>query len=313
MNDARLESVWRFRRSAIAMFLIAACLIAWGALARNRDVLVAAVWPVLLGFAWALARYPDFHAELRDDALELTEPSGRIPWDSVIGVWSKRKCRAGDRSHGTASPLMVMHAGGVLEIPPWLNHPSADVYAWLIQRTAAARRSTPPERLKTHFDQAVAEFGDDRVYAYSRRVPLQFNYSNRAARFGCLATALTGVAWLIVGLVEDDAGAWIGWGIAAMLLGGFCRTAVSTRKSPFLPREVLKGPTELMLSPQGLALVQPDLSGKMRWDEIRDLKFHDGRLHQRIQIKIEGGDLFVDDVYDCPLSVIFERLEYHWR
>ena len=80
--------------------------------------------------------------------------------------------------------------------------------------------------------------------------------------------------------------------------------------------------SSLVLSPVGLALVQGDLQGELRWEQLRDVQlvskprfFQMGQENVRtgIWLRVEGAQIVIADIYDRPLPIIFERIKAYWR
>jgi hypothetical protein len=72
----------------------------------------------------------------------------------------------------------------------------------------------------------------------------------------------------------------------------------------------------------GLALIQGDLRGELRWDELRDIRFRpgggsissvsgEGNL-RGIHLIVEGATIVIVDLYDRPLSLIYQQLRGYW-
>ena len=69
------------------------------------------------------------------------------------------------------------------------------------------------------------------------------------------------------------------------------------------------GPACIVISPAGLAMDQGDLKGKLRWDEILNLKSDGSSRHSQadprvLKLKLSGAELPILDLYDKPLSEI---------
>jgi len=80
--------------------------------------------------------------------------------------------------------------------------------------------------------------------------------------------------------------------------------------------------SSLVISPMGLALVQGDIKGEMRWDELRDVQYKSrpGSFSMDVNtampgvlLKFEGASITIADIYDQPLRIIYERIRRYWR
>jgi hypothetical protein len=71
-----------------------------------------------------------------------------------------------------------------------------------------------------------------------------------------------------------------------------------------------------------MALVQGDLQGEMRWDELKTLKFGSGsggdfQVSNQAGIRgillgFEGAQVLVHDIYDRPLNLIYGQIKRYW-
>jgi hypothetical protein len=77
----------------------------------------------------------------------------------------------------------------------------------------------------------------------------------------------------------------------------------------------------LVVAPGGLALVQGELRGELRWDEVRKVQFvpalgkakrGEGFASAILLVDIPGSRLFLRDVHDQPLTRIHEHIGRHW-
>ena len=124
------------------------------------------------------------------------------------------------------------------------------------------------------------------------------------------AVALTGVSWII--LSQEDGKATF-WKVASVLtlLGGLFSVLVFVVMNSSGRRGKQHGPTSgLVISPSGMALVQGDLKGEMRWDEITQIDLQSGT--KGIRIKFAGGNLVIANVYNEPAWKIHDLLMSYW-
>jgi hypothetical protein len=69
----------------------------------------------------------------------------------------------------------------------------------------------------------------------------------------------------------------------------------------------------LVISPAGLALVQGNVRGEMRWAELKDLRYKTRTSAAGIVLKFEGAEVGIINIYDRPLYLIYERIREYWR
>ncbi len=71
----------------------------------------------------------------------------------------------------------------------------------------------------------------------------------------------------------------------------------------------------LVIGPAGLALSQGDLTGELRWKELRDVKFKDKAAtgQRRIELRVEGAQINIMDLYDSPMNEIHRQITQYWN
>jgi len=70
-----------------------------------------------------------------------------------------------------------------------------------------------------------------------------------------------------------------------------------------------------VISPVGIAMIQGEMKGKLRWDEIRKVvppRTAKGvqvqAAMQGLQLHVDGSTIVVLDIYNVPLSEIEQRI-----
>lgn len=81
--------------------------------------------------------------------------------------------------------------------------------------------------------------------------------------------------------------------------------------------------SSLVISPEGLAVVQGNLEGAVCWDEVRDvrtgrwvndaLQVSGAVFGTAITMKLDKATIHLLDVYDRPLPLIHQLICYYWR
>jgi len=104
-----------------------------------------------------------------------------------------------------------------------------------------------------------------------------------------------------------------------LLVGGFFSLVfwLIGRPSRVGPAPRARRRPGLVIAPDGLALVQGDLSGELGWEELRDVK-----LMQRagpngtapaVVLHVKGAIITIADVYDRPVALIHQQICHYWR
>ena len=93
-------------------------------------------------------------------------------------------------------------------------------------------------------------------------------------------------------------------------------------QSPFPPGAKGWRNAGLVITPKEIGVVQGDLKGRLRWDEIIELRLGgkveklqltSGAERYSIVLSVEGAVFTLGDIYDRPLAIIYERLRRYWR
>ena len=79
----------------------------------------------------------------------------------------------------------------------------------------------------------------------------------------------------------------------------------------------------LVVGPAGLALMQGEMRGQLRWDELRKVEFRHKRPWYQydssreptrgIRLTVEGATILIADIYDRPLPLIYKQIRAYWR
>lgn len=300
----------------ILWLLVALALDVLAVVQGNVDVAVGSLFPWLTAaLLWRVRERP-FVARFTETALEVDEPPLAVPYAELQGLWAPRRpanpFKAGPRSY----TIHVIHAGGVLRVPARLTVRSDEVYSFLFGRFSLGGSRDIPAPLLDYLRRKERAYGAQRVWSYRARTHLGLGLQTRSMGAFFLALLLSGIAWLVWGIVRGVEG-WIVGSIFAVFLGGLFTWIVwlagrRPMQAAGLRRWRRSG---LVISPDGLALVQGDLVGEMRWDELREVKIIKGSglgTVGSILLKVEGAAILIADVYDRPLALIYQHI-CHYR
>ncbi len=302
------------------LFLATAVALVAAALARNDPRYAAGSLPLwLLAAALHLTRPRPVSVTFTDTAIEVAEPPESVPYSDLEGLLAGGRAVDPFRKGARRFPVQLFHTGGVLEIPARLDVPSDEVYRYLFHRIPA--RSTRPVHpdLAGHLRQKQKEFGDNRVWSFAARSRATRPSSGRRAGAVCAALVASGLGWVAYGNLTSDGVAWWGPGIllcASSALFGLIAWLASWQRAA--AARVKGGRASLVIAPDGLAVLQGDLRGELRWDELLGVKlnpkpqsFHWGSeasIVPGILLKVAGASILLTDVYDRPLPLIYYQL-----
>ena len=277
---------------------------------------IVSVLPLTLAGVLWYCRNNSFSAEISEATIVSTSPWHEIPYASMEGLWIGGITRQMYEVKAKRDPITLMHEDGVLHIPAHLNVPSVELYRFLLSKfTRGGSREVNP-LLEDYLRRQRELFGEDRVWSFCGRKHLGHAFNLRGRLLpGLLACLLAGIFWMVIGYADETYDDWFGAGLFLCILSTvliLCgRLAGTSRRRRKLSREA-----SLIISPTGLAMVQGDVKGEMRWDELREVRLvtkphgPDGR---GIMLRVEGSSFFILDIFDRPLPLIFKHIEAYWR
>jgi hypothetical protein len=323
MIGQTIQSTTRFPLGTGLFFALGSFLVIVGVAQSNLHWIIASVLPLSISvFLW-LSRPRPFVAHFTEDTLEVMEPLLSILYEKMDGLKAKGRssdlAKKGPRSY----PIQVHHDEGVLDVPARLNVPSDDVYRFLMAQFSPGGSRAVNPLLESYVTMHEATFGKDHLWTYSARKHLGTGFKKASGRAVSLAVVLVGIIWAMIGFLNKDYEPW-GWmGFTVALFGSlfFFLFWLGTNQAP--PRLRNWRDAGLVISPVGLAVIQGDLKGEMRWDELTNVHLkprgshlqHQSRLESGpgIRLVVEGATIVLADIYDRPLRIIYERILAYWK
>jgi hypothetical protein len=310
-------SVWPPLMACVGLAALGVCLATrvphWGLFALAPLTLAAAGW---------LFRPRPLRAEITPRGLTLAECGTEIPFAEIESVTLDGFAYDPASAELPAGPIVVVYPGGCLEIPAKLNVPSVEVYRLLLDSVPDRSGSAPLAELADHLRQEEEAFGADKVWHFCKRSS-RGPRPRRARQAMALSLVAVGVVWFVAGAMvgvskdNSDYQAWMGFGMLLLLLSLLTWLVMNARNPR--PRWRRKGQAGLIVSPTGIALVQDDLKGCLRWDELRE-----ARLIARVRgvqllpcppgicLEVSGARIHIPDIYDRPLAIIHQVICRMW-
>jgi hypothetical protein len=301
------------------MFVIAAGFVAWAIGIFSPHPALAAILPAFVGLALLLAQPRRFAATLTETGVELADRPEVIPYAAIDGLTV-----AGGATQ-SQTPLYIFHANGVVAVPPRLNVPTNELFSFLASRVAESGSREVPAPLLKYLNRQIETFGDAKVFSFRAR-PHATPVPRRRAVAVCLALTATGLIWIVVAIAAGKD--YLPWGVVGgwfVFIFGLCALGFGLGQR----RGSIKNwrQSGLVIGPAGLALVQGDMKGELRWDELRKVEYRDkprsfryegigsgGRGPDRgIHLVVEGARIVIADIYDRPLPLVFDRIRAYWR
>lgn len=328
MIGQRIESQLRKPLGAAAFLLLAMALDLVALLTHSPHWAIGSIlpWLAALFLLWKKPRY--FEAEFTAEGLEVFTPPLFLPYSEMQGLRAPHRPSNPYKKGPRAYPIYVYHAAGVVEIPARVNVPSDEIFGFLYRQLPENGSREVPPILQDYLRRKEEEFGPERVWVFRASTLRGPGQPYPRAMVFWLAALVTGLVWTFLGALfgfrDDHFLAWLGAGIILAYLSGlFCLLLwLRRRRLAGAVRKKLHGSC-VIVSPDGLALVQGDLQGRMRWDELLDVKLlakganffqlATGPNGPGVMLKIAGASIIIADVYDRPAFIIYQHLRYYWN
>ncbi|MEW4491112.1 hypothetical protein AB1L42_23760 [Thalassoglobus sp. JC818] len=298
------------RISKTALFLAACGLIfvAIGIIFRESNWFVASILPWTL-FAFLLSTYsPGQVISFEDDALKFDD--GReIPYEDIQGISIGTRI-PGHRSETFPSgPMRISHRQGIETLKGLPRKEAAQVYHQLIDRIPTTGSDSVAEPLVGRLQRDRETFDSELVSSYCARQSRDLDGNDLR-----LATYTIIVATIAMGLsLYFEESAWIVRLVGVVIICLICFIGSTTKPSLIKNAER----SSLVISPRGLALLQGPLVGQIKWEEIREVSCKPSTMGYypipAITILVPGARIQINDVYDRPLGIIYERIQTFWE
>ncbi|MGE3808728.1 MAG: hypothetical protein AB7K24_29025 [Gemmataceae bacterium] len=288
-------------------------------MARSPHWAIFSLFPLAAALMLLFTKDPDFRAEFTMTAIQFPVEGLSLPYNEMQGLAAARPAdprKAGPRNY----PIHVIHAAGVVEVPPRLDVRSDDVYYFLYEQFTSSGSRQVNAQLAGHLAQQEQTFGADRVFSYRARAHLGTRFKQRRWRAVLWGWVVVGLTWAGIGVSTG----WYGWTIAGLAVAAICGLVIFIIKLE--EKAASKVPnwrqSSLVISPTGLAMIQGDHKGQMHWDELRSVKlgakpgFLDspGRsMANGLTLVVDGAEFVIADIYDRPLPIIYERIKSYWK
>jgi len=317
MTGERLESRGDIPWVSLWLLAVGLGLAAAGLIFGTHWLVTGAALPLAIGGSMCLfGREPPLTATFRANGLEVEGAAAPVlvPYASIQNITAGGRLADPAKFRKESSPIAVVHDGGLLEIPSRLNVPSHEVYRFLADRVPDDGGRDVNPVLAEYLETQERQFGRDRVRTYcaaSRRLT-GARRGYRAFLFGLIGT---GTAWTVSGFSGFDETAWGAAGIVCAFLGAILYAA-SFGEAIGAIKNWKKA--SLVIGPEGMAMVQGDIQGEVRWPELLEIRFNAkprglSLSNQRamlpgILLRVKGADILIADIYDRPLYVIYNRI-----
>jgi hypothetical protein len=258
------------------------------------------------------------------DGVELTHPEETLVYHEIVEIFAPER---GDRP-GKNFPIHLLCERSYSTIPASVRADSETLYRFLRTQPLGERAiSAVPPVLRDFLKQQLTVHGPEDIYIYQPRLSLR---STRRAGIGewlCLSLVPAGLALIVIDIALGQRAGGIGTllGIPVVFIGVLVYLGAVLRRK--LSRPTVKNwqQAALIIGPDGLALVQGDLTGELRWRELQHMAATSGMSSfsltavdskskiPGIALVVAGATITIADIYHWPIAHAQRRIEEHWR
>jgi hypothetical protein len=318
MIGQRVESQRGLPWGSLLLLFIGVDLVVGGSVLRASGLALTGVLPLALGLSFGLlGRERPFVATFTEEAIEAEEPSSTIPYAQIQNVWAGGQPQDPVTFRDKSRTIQVQHEGGLLRIPARLNVPSHEVYRFLVGQIPLCGSRDINPALAEYLERQESYFGADGVWTFRATRARVRGGRYRQLRAFCLGLILAGIAWMVLGFSGLSE---TGWGVAGLVCSIFGALFYAASFAEGVPAgQSIKNwkKASIVIGPQGMAMVQGDVEGEVRWPELIDVRyrprpqsftFTQAGLIRGILLKVKGADIVIADIYDRPLYLIYNRI-----
>jgi hypothetical protein len=250
------------------------------------------------------------------DGVELTFPNEQLAYDEMVEI------HAADDSQksGKNFPIHLLHEHGYITIPPGVEADSSELQDFL-ETQPIGRRSLPdvPAILRDFVKQQTSIHGADAVCVYRARVTHPPAPLRSSALWVYTTLAIVGAGLAVLGIVQR-AEVLIVCGIGLALFMGMLCLLVAVHHRMIRPPIKNWQQAMLVIGPDGLAVVQGELEGELRWRELKNVKMGRGvagastgaarnAAVSGIHLYVAGAVITIADIYHWPLQHTMDQIE----
>jgi hypothetical protein len=320
MIGERIESSRRLPWGALLLVVGGLGLGAVGLAVRSATMANVAILPLALGLTGAIrARARTFAASFTSEAIVVEGAAATIPYTSIRNVWAHDLTPDPSGFQSRSCPLRVHHEAGRLDIPARLNVRSDRVYAFLAgQLSACGGRDVHPA-LADYLRSQEAAHGRDAIATYCAARQSARPAGYRRFRTFCIGVILAGSAWMALGFSQLSPQGWDALGVVCTVTALVLFVLSFAMNASISPRIKHRDQSSLVIGPEGLAMVQGDIQGVIRWPELLQIKYRpphrtfqlsasSADLLTGIILRVTGAEIAIADIYDRPLYVIHDQI-----
>jgi hypothetical protein len=308
MIGTTLELSRKFPVSAVLLLLIAVICFTVGFVLKNPHWAIFSILPGAVGLVLLITMPASFRADLTSSEICLQHTGENVPYTQISRLWYSDAGLASAAIH-------VFHQEGMIRIPRCDTADSDQVYDFLKSVLPPQGLPNVNHLLQPFLNSQSSTFGIDKVWAHNARPNVVEKVARRMSAVTLTALAVS-FAWIMIGLsIEKVDWAAAGSSLLVVSVVVLLLLLVSNQRSPKQFGIKNWQASSLVISPVGLALVQGDLTGQLRWAEVHGLKFKNSSAprQRRVELRVEGAQILIRDIYDTPLTEIHRQIEHYWQ
>ena len=306
-------------KTAIFLMLVVLGLVAWAVIDANPHPLIGSLLPLSIALAIWFGQPPHTVVMIENDGLVPFGSPNKVYFSDIHAIAVGSTQYGSDVEQLPALPIEIHHDAGCLTLPAITNVSPVELFRFLASRMTARPPKPVHSLLAKYHAEQLQKFGPERIHVVQTRELYPESWKRRRNRWVAAAILLTGLLWLAIGIAvgaTNDDDAYIGWvvfGCLTIVGSFFAYLAFRFGSRSQLETVISKNPDACMvIGPAGLAMVQGDTQGAIRWDEITKVHLRTAQSFRisgapGLMLMVSGGEIVVLDIYDHSPSEL-ERL-----
>jgi hypothetical protein len=279
------------------LMLLLVMLLAAAAIARNVHCALAALLPAVLLAAIVAGRPRSCRVLFDDTGLRTADLRSSIRYDAICGLLVNSSPCLPEKAPWRGV-VRVLTPTTRIELAGRFDVSRDKVLRFLLDRIPRGGRMPHQPALRDFAEAQRVEFGAERVWTFraAERCPGRSQLKYAAWGLACVS----GI-WIAASALSR------GWAAAAVVPFVFALLFALLASQSNRGRVAVGAnwrEAGLVIAPVGLAMIQGDLNGTIRWSEIRMTTFRGGSLI----IHVAGAAVTIADVYDRPIQQIAELI-----
>ncbi|WP_437194319.1 hypothetical protein [Planctomicrobium sp. SH527] len=304
----------------ILAFLFSLGLVAAGTFTSSNHLQILAILPGLFAVYFYLTRPKDQEFVFAESTVEDQFGNHLFEYREVFGLAINEIAPSVNSPNIRGGLLQIFLPHRVLEFPALTTRTSKTVYQNLLEKIPTSGSRSVCTVLQPRLTSQLTAYDDNSVFSFvSRNWKSNFRIAIGPVLYVIL---LTGIIWVIISILAGQGYvAWAFIGGIAICMSLIIRVCIFlTQLSSNSNFSKLKN-SALVISPDGIAMHQGELTGYLKWSEIQGIedskrrnlgRFRGPNASRVIAIKIAGAEIPIFDIYDRPLAKIHQCLTTYW-